>query len=197
MSNEKLPLIESEGGGGIDLRRSLNSGYKPGKGELLRTWWTGFLLPRLLYYIPILEWLPAYELRFLPSDIVAGISVGTMLVPQVNCSFSTYFEGLAYAYLVRVDPVNGLYTAFVPLLVYLIFGNSKQLAIGPEAMISLLAGSNAVNILTQSGRDINSVSLKDVPVNRTGRSSWHCSFAKFGRWSFHFSVGDLSIWLLG
>jgi MFS superfamily sulfate permease-like transporter len=82
-----------------------------------------------LYYIPFLDWIISYNFgKNLPGDIIAGISVGIMLVPQ----------GLAYSFLARVPPIYGLYTAFFPLVVYVIFGNSRQLSIGPEALIAIL-----------------------------------------------------------
>jgi hypothetical protein len=86
---------------------------------------------RVSYYIPILGWLPQYDYKaHLVSDLVAGLGVAAMLIPQ----------SLAYAILARLPPQMGLYTAFFPVILYFILGTSKQLSIGPDALSSLLVG---------------------------------------------------------
>lgn len=79
-------------------------------------------------FIPILDWLPKYNKTWLKGDISAGLTVGVMLIPQ----------GMAYALLAGLPPQYGLYTAIVPLIIYTIFGTSRQLAVGPVAMVSLM-----------------------------------------------------------
>lgn len=83
---------------------------------------------KLKQIAPILSWLPSYKKEWLAGDISAGITVGIMLIPQ----------GMAYAMLAGLPPIYGLYAAVVPLLVYAVFGTSRQLAVGPVAMDSLL-----------------------------------------------------------
>ena len=75
-----------------------------------------------------LEWLIRYKKADLPADISAGLTVAVMLVPQ----------GMAYAMLAGLSPVVGLYASVLPLIAYALFGSSRQLAVGPVAMISLL-----------------------------------------------------------
>ena len=70
--------------------------------------------------IPILEWLPNYNSSRLKGDIIAGITVSIILIPQ----------GIAYALIAGLPPIYGLYCALVPQLVYAIFGSSRQVAIG-------------------------------------------------------------------
>ena len=77
---------------------------------------------------PALEWLRDYDLSDLRGDLSAGLVVAVMLVPQ----------GMAYAMLAGLPPVVGLYASTLPLIVYALFGSSRQLAVGPVAMISLL-----------------------------------------------------------
>ncbi len=79
-------------------------------------------------YIPILDWLPNYQRRWLRGDLLAGITVGVMLIPQ----------GMAYGLLAGLPPVYGLYASIVPLFIYAIFGTSRQLSVGPVALVSLL-----------------------------------------------------------
>jgi sulfate permease, SulP family len=78
--------------------------------------------------IPALEWLRNYQREDLKGDLTAGLIVAIMLVPQ----------GMAYAMLAGLPPVVGLYASTLPLIVYVLFGSSRQLAVGPVAMMSLL-----------------------------------------------------------
>ena len=89
---------------------------------------------------PILEWLPNYKMSYLSGDITAGITVGIMLIPQ----------GMAYAMIAGLPPVFGLYAALIPQIIYALMGTSRQLAVGPVAMDSLLVAS-ALGALALSG----------------------------------------------
>ena len=80
---------------------------------------------------PFLHWLPHYNKRWVAKDIVAGLTVGILLIPQ----------GMAYAMIAGMPPVYGLYAALVPILVYAVLGTSMQLAVGPVAMDSLLVAA--------------------------------------------------------
>lgn len=89
-------------------------------------------------FFPILDWLPTYKKVHFSGDFFAGLTVGVMLIPQ----------GMAYAMLAGLPPIFGLYAAFVPQLVYAFTGTSRQLAVGPVAMDSLLvaAGLSVLSI---------------------------------------------------
>ena len=89
-------------------------------------------------FFPILDWLPKYKKAHFSGDFFAGLTVGVMLIPQ----------GMAYAMLAGLPPIFGLYAAFVPQLVYAFTGTSRQLAVGPVAMDSLLvaAGLSVLSI---------------------------------------------------
>lgn len=82
-------------------------------------------------YIPILSWLPNYKKQEFSGDLSAGLTVGVMLIPQ----------GMAYSLLAGLPPIYGLYASTIPLILYAIFGTSRQLAVGPVAMVSLLIAS--------------------------------------------------------
>ncbi|KAK9708759.1 hypothetical protein K7432_009441, partial [Basidiobolus ranarum] len=91
---------------------------------------------RLKYYVPCLSWVPNYDLKTFPSDFLAALTVACLSIPQ----------GLSYASaIVHLPPVYGLYVTCVPLIVYALFGTSRQISIGPEALIAMLVGS-AVSI---------------------------------------------------
>jgi SulP family sulfate permease len=90
--------------------------------------------------LPILDWLPQYKKEYLKGDISAGLTVGIMLIPQ----------GMAYAYIAGLPPVYGLYAALVPQIIYAFLGTSRQLAVGPVAMDSLLVASG-VSLIAATG----------------------------------------------
>ncbi|MBX3248278.1 MAG: solute carrier family 26 protein [Myxococcales bacterium] len=79
-------------------------------------------------FLPFLTWLPGYDRRNLGGDVSAGLTTAVMLIPQ----------GMAYAMLAGLPPIIGLYASVVPLAVYALLGTSRQLAVGPVAMVSLL-----------------------------------------------------------
>ncbi|CAJ0959158.1 unnamed protein product, partial [Mesorhabditis belari] len=85
----------------------------------------------LLSFLPITNWLPTYNCKEnLVNDVIGGLTVGIMHVPQ----------GIAYAVLAKVPPVNGLYTSLFPTLLYMIFGMSRHNSIGSFAVVSLMTG---------------------------------------------------------
>lgn len=97
---------------------------------------------RIQAFIPALQWLPNYNKEDLSGDVSAGMIVAVMLIPQ----------GMAYAMLAGLPPVIGLYSATIPLFVYALLGSSKQLAVGPVAIVSLLVFSG-VSSLAEPGTD--------------------------------------------
>lgn len=82
-------------------------------------------------FFPFLNWLPGYKKSWLKGDFSAGLTVGIMLIPQ----------GIAYAMIAGLPPIYGLYTAMIPQFIYAFFGTSRQLAVGPVAMDSLIVAS--------------------------------------------------------
>ena len=92
--------------------------------------------------LPILTWLPGYKKSYLAGDLSAGLTVGVMLIPQ----------GMAYAMIAGLPPVYGLYAAMIPQVTYAVFGTSRQLAVGPVAMDSLLVAA-AVSVFATAGTE--------------------------------------------
>ena len=86
---------------------------------------------KLSNYLPFLEWLLNYHKGYLVGDIMAGIIVAIMLIPQA----------MAYALLAELPPQVGLYASILPPIIYALFGTSKSLAVGPVAMVSLLVAT--------------------------------------------------------
>ncbi|KAI3678887.1 hypothetical protein L6452_38191 [Arctium lappa] len=83
------------------------------------------------YFFPIFEWGSRYNLSFFKSDVIAGITIASLAIPQ----------GISYAKLANLPPILGLYSSFIPPLVYAMMGSSKDLAVGTVAVASLLTGS--------------------------------------------------------
>uniref|UniRef100_W5KB77 Sodium-independent sulfate anion transporter n=1 Tax=Astyanax mexicanus TaxID=7994 RepID=W5KB77_ASTMX len=77
---------------------------------------------------PLLAWLPRYNLAWFKMDLLAGLTVGLTVVPQ----------GLAYAEVAGLPVQYGLYSAFMGCFVYCVFGTSKDITLGPTAIMSLL-----------------------------------------------------------
>ena len=77
---------------------------------------------------PFLDWATTYKKSYLIHDLLAGLTVGIVLVPQC----------MAYAMIAGLPPVHGLYAALFPVLAYVFLGTSRKIAVGPVAMDSLL-----------------------------------------------------------
>jgi SulP family sulfate permease len=82
----------------------------------------------LIKHLPFISWLRAYRVLDLPHDIVAGLTVATMLIPQ----------SMAYALLAGLPPVIGLYTGVLPVLVYGLLSSTRSLTFGPTAITSVM-----------------------------------------------------------
>ncbi|KAG7486373.1 sodium-independent sulfate anion transporter [Solea senegalensis] len=82
-------------------------------------------------WIPILSWLPRYKLKWLQMDLLAGLTVGLTTVPQA----------LAYAEVAGLPVQYGLYSAFMGGFIYTVLGTSKDVTLGPTAIMSLLCFS--------------------------------------------------------
>ncbi|MDH3243531.1 MAG: SulP family inorganic anion transporter, partial [Saprospiraceae bacterium] len=78
--------------------------------------------------VPALDWAKTYQKGFFRRDLLAGFTVAIMVIPQ----------GMAYALLAGLPPIYGLYSSIVPLILYVVFGTSRQLSVGPVAIVSLL-----------------------------------------------------------
>ncbi len=87
-------------------------------------------------FFPFTDWLLNYKKQNLQGDISAGLTVGVMLIPQ----------GMAYAMLAGLPPIYGLYASITPLIIYALFGTSRQLAVGPAAMVALLIAAGVGEI---------------------------------------------------
>ena len=89
-------------------------------------------------YIPILSWLPHYDRAWLTVDVIAGLTLWGLVVP----------EAMAYAGIAGLPPQAGLYTLLAALLVYALLGTSRHLVVqATSATAALLASSVAAALV--------------------------------------------------
>src|SRR5882724_8950322 len=80
--------------------------------------------------LPILEWLPSYDRRWLRGDVAAGVAVTALIVPK----------DLGYAGIAAVPLQNGLYAAAAGAIIYALFCTSRQISTGPSSSLAAVAG---------------------------------------------------------
>src|SRR5512136_2117885 len=91
-------------------------------------------------YIPILSWLPHYDRTWLTVDIIAGLTLWGLVVP----------EAMAYAGIAGLPPQAGLYTLVASLLIYALLGTAHHLSVGPTSATAALLASSVVAALVAS-----------------------------------------------
>lgn len=104
-------------------------------------------------FLPCYTWLRTYDWRaILVTDILAGLAVGVMAVPQ----------SMSYAKLAELPVEYGLYSALFPIWAYSVFGSSRQLAVGPVALVSLMLGTGLNNEMAKMGISKDDPTYYDV-----------------------------------
>ena len=96
---------------------------------------------------PILRWLPAYRREWLLPDALAGLAVWAVMVP----------ESMAYAGIVGVPPIMGLYTIIPPLIAYALLGTSRLLVVGPDTATGLISALAVGAIAIQGTAEFNTL----------------------------------------
>ncbi|CAJ2648544.1 unnamed protein product [Trifolium pratense] len=86
---------------------------------------------------PILVWFKDYTASKFKDDLLAGLTLASLCIPQ----------SIGYASLAKVDPQYGLYTSIVPPLIYAVMGSSRDIAIGPVAVVSMLLSSLVTKVI--------------------------------------------------
>ncbi|GMQ06609.1 hypothetical protein CsSME_00051131 [Camellia sinensis var. sinensis] len=92
----------------------------------LRKWVLG-----LQYVFPIFQWFPSYSIQLFRSDLISGLTIASLAIPQ----------GISYAKLANLPPIIGIYSSFVPPLIYSVLGSSSHLGVGPVSIASLAMGT--------------------------------------------------------
>uniref|UniRef100_A0A672V6H8 Solute carrier family 26 member 9 n=1 Tax=Strigops habroptila TaxID=2489341 RepID=A0A672V6H8_STRHB len=112
----------------------------------------------LFSLFPILVWLPKYKIKeYILPDVLGGVSAGTIQVPQ----------GMAFALLANLPPVNGLYSSFFPLITYLFLGGIHQMVPGTFAVISIIVGNVCNELAPESDFQYFNHTTNETIVNTT------------------------------
>jgi SulP family sulfate permease len=91
-------------------------------------------------FVPLLGWLPRYDRSWLAFDVIAGLTLWGLVVP----------EAMAYAGIAGLPPQAGLYTILAAFLVYAVFGTSRHLSVGPTSATAALLASSVAAALVAS-----------------------------------------------
>jgi len=107
--------------------------------RLAREMQSGSFVKRITDGMPILGLIPTMSWITLRADLIAGLTVGVMVIPQ----------SMSYASIAGLPYIYGMYAACVPTFVYAFLGQSRQLAVGPVAMVSLLIEAGLTGMLSE------------------------------------------------
>jgi len=97
--------------------------------------------------LPVLKWMGAYQREWLLLDILAGVALWAVMVP----------EGMAYSSIVGVPPIMGLYTIVPALLAYALLGTSRQLVVGPDTATGLISALTVGAVAVQGTAEYNAL----------------------------------------
>ncbi len=120
--------------------------------------------------MPGLEAVATYRRSWLAKDIVAGIVLSTLLVPQ----------GMAYAELAGLPPITGLYTSILCLLGYAVFGPSRILVLGPDSSLGPMIAATILPLVAAGGDPARAVALASMLAIMVGVVMILASIAKLG-----------------
>ena len=91
-------------------------------------------------YLPITGWIQGYPRNWLRLDLAAGLSAAAVVIPQA----------MAYATIAGLPVEVGLYTAFVPMLLYAVFGTSRPLSVSATSTIAMLTFTALTRVVSSS-----------------------------------------------
>ncbi|GAA3719690.1 sulfate permease [Terrabacter ginsenosidimutans] len=120
--------------------------------------------------VPGLRLAHSYERSWLPKDIVAGLVLSALLVPQ----------GMAYAQLAGLPPVTGLYTSILCLIGYAVFGPSRVLVLGPDSSLGPMIAATIAPLLLAGGDPARAVALASMLAVIVGVVMVVAGLARFG-----------------
>src|SRR6195952_5565992 len=120
--------------------------------------------------IPGLATVRTYRRRWLAKDVVAGLVLTALLVPQ----------GMAYAELAGLPAVTGLYTSILCLIAYAIFGPSKILVLGPDSALGPMIAATILPLIAANGDPVRAIALASLLAVFVGALMVLAGFAKLG-----------------
>src|SRR6185503_4943527 len=121
-------------------------------------------------WIPGLNVVATYRMGWLPRDLVAGLVLSTLLVPQ----------GMAYAELAGLPAITGLYTSIWCLLAYAVFGPSRILVLGPDSSLGPMIAAVVIPIVGSGGDPDRAVALASMLALMVGVMMAVAGIAKLG-----------------
>jgi high affinity sulfate transporter 1 len=121
-------------------------------------------------YVPGVALVRTYERAWLSKDIVAGLVLSALLIPQ----------GMAYAELAGLPAITGLYTSVLCLLGYAVFGPSRVLVLGPDSALGPMIAATLAPLLLADGDPARAVALASVLSLMVGLIQVIVGLAKFG-----------------
>jgi high affinity sulfate transporter 1 len=121
-------------------------------------------------WVPGLRAVSTYRREWLAKDIVAGVVLTTLLVPQ----------GMAYAELAGLPPITGLYTSILCLLGYAVFGPSRILVLGPDSSLGPMIAATILPLIAANGDAERAVALASMLALIVGAIMILASVAKLG-----------------
>src|SRR6201987_2974848 len=114
--------------------------------------------------------LSSYRREWLVRDIVAGVVLTTLLVPQ----------GMAYAELAGLPPITGLYTSILCLLGYAMFGPSRILVLGPDSSLGPMIAATILPLIAANGDEKRAIALASLLAIMVGAIMTLATVAKLG-----------------
>src|SRR5881394_1148381 len=120
--------------------------------------------------VPGLQVISSYRRRWLLKDVIAGVVLTTLLVPQ----------GMAYAQLAGLPPITGLYTSVMCLLGYAAFGPSRILVLGPDSSLGPMIAATIIPIIGSGGGPARAVELASTLALLVGAITIVAGVAKLG-----------------
>jgi high affinity sulfate transporter 1 len=121
-------------------------------------------------FVPGWTVVSTYQRRWLAKDVVAGLVLSALLIPQ----------GMAYAELAGLPPITGLYTSVLCLLGYAVFGPSRVLVLGPDSSLGPMIAATVTPLLMAGGDPAKAVALASLLAILVGVIMVVAGFAKFG-----------------
>src|SRR4051794_19493181 len=109
-------------------------------------------------FAPGLKTLTSYKPQWLRQDVVAGLVLTALLVPQ----------GMAYAELAGLPAITGLYTSILCLVAYAIFGPSRILVLGPDSSLGPMIAATVLPLIGANGDPARAVALASGLALLTG-----------------------------
>jgi high affinity sulfate transporter 1 len=125
---------------------------------------------KALRWVPGARLITSYKVSWLRSDLVAGIVLCTLLVPQ----------GMAYAELAGLPPITGLYTTVLCLLGYAVFGPSRILVLGPDSALGSMIAATILPIIGGSSSPEQAIALASILALLVGAMMIVAGIAKLG-----------------